>query len=116
MSTNGVTCVQKDDHKSKMTCILQADESKRLRMERIEPRIHDEHIADKGDNSLHHYNLVHKFIPMLQAMNVLAAKETVDKESGKLEKISALKLAKVRNMSDVIEESRHKGVKVHIAS
>ena len=25
-SRNGVTCVQKDDHKSKLTCILEAEE------------------------------------------------------------------------------------------
>ena len=43
-----------------LTCILEADETKRLRMEGIEPRIHEDHIAGKGDNSLHHYNLVHK--------------------------------------------------------
>ena len=55
-------------------------------MDGIEPRIHEDHFARKGDNSLHHYNLVHKFIPMPQAMNIPAAKEAVDKEWGKLEK------------------------------
>ena len=63
-----MTCVHKDDHKSKLTCTLEADESKRLRMERIEPRIHQDRVAEKGDNSLHHYTLIHKFIPILQAM------------------------------------------------
>ena len=33
-----------------------------------------DHIAGKGENSLQHYNLVHKFIPMPQAMKVPAAK------------------------------------------
>ena len=28
---------------------------------------HKDHIARKGDSSLQHYNLAHKFIPMLQA-------------------------------------------------
>ena len=32
---------------------------------------------------------------------------------GKLETISARNLAKVRNKSEVIDEARHKGVKVH---
>ena len=36
--------------------------------------------AGKGDNSLQHYNLVHKFIPMPQAMKIAAAKAAVDKE------------------------------------
>ena len=44
-----------DDHKSKFVCILVAEESKRLRMERIAPKIHEDHIAGKGSNSLHHY-------------------------------------------------------------
>ena len=41
---------------------------------------HEDHIAGKGENSLQHYNLVHKFIPMPQAMKVPAAKAAVDKE------------------------------------
>ena len=44
-------------------------------MERIASRTHEDHLAGKGDNSLHHYNLVHKFIPMPQAMKIPAAKE-----------------------------------------
>ena len=90
-----MTCVHKDDHKSKLTCLLEAAEPKRLRMEGIEPRIHEDHFARKGRNSLHHYNLVHKFIAMPQAMKVPAAKEAVDQEWEKLEKISAWNLAKV---------------------
>ena len=35
---------------------------------------------EKRDNSLQHYNLVHKFIPMPQAMKIPAAKAAVDKE------------------------------------
>ena len=37
-------------------------------------------IAGKGENSLQHYNLVHKFIPMPQALKIPAAKAAVDKE------------------------------------
>ena len=40
----------------------------------------EDHIAGKGENSLQHYNLVHKFIPMPQAMKIPAAKAAVDKE------------------------------------
>ena len=40
---------------------------------------HEDHIGGKGDNSLQHYNLVHKFIPMSQAMKIPAAKAAVDK-------------------------------------
>ena len=41
--------------------------------------------------------LVHKFIPMPQAMKIPAAKAAVDKEWEKLEKISAWNLTKVRS-------------------
>ena len=39
---------------------------------------YEDHIA--GDNSLQHYNLVHKFIPMPQATKNPAAKAAVDEE------------------------------------
>ena len=47
-------------------CILEADESKRLRMGESLPNHHEDHIAGKGENSLQHCSLVHKFIPMPQ--------------------------------------------------
>ena len=49
-------------------------------------------LQEKSENSLQHYNLVHKFIPMPQAMKIPAAKAAVDKEWEKLEKISAWEL------------------------
>ena len=72
--------------KTKLACILEADESTRLRMGNSVPNYHEDHIAGKGDNSIQHYNLVHKFIPMAQAMKIPAAKAAVDKEWEKLEK------------------------------
>ena len=45
-----------------------------LRMGESLPIHHDDHFAGKGDNSPQHYNLVHKFIPMPQAMKIPAAK------------------------------------------
>ena len=80
------------------------------------PNHHEDHLAGKGDYSLQHYNLVHKFIPMLQAMKIPAAKAAVDIEWGKLEKIPAWDKTKVRNKSDVIDEARKEGTKVHFAS
>ena len=80
------------------------------------PNYHEDHIAGKGDNSLQHYNWLHKFIPVPQAMKIPAAKAAVDKECEKLEKISAWNLTKVRNKSEVIDEARTKGAKVHFAS
>ena len=66
--------------KTRFACILEADESTRLRMGVPPPNRHEDHIAGKGDNSLQHYNLVHKFIPMPQAMKILAAKAAVNKD------------------------------------
>ena len=72
--------------------------------------------AGKGENSLQHYNLVHKFIPMPQAMKIPAAKAAVDKEWEKLEKISTWNLTKVKSKKKVIDEARVSGTAVHFAS
>ena len=102
--------------KTKLACILEADESTRLRMGNSVPNYHQDHIAGKGENSLQHYNLVHKLIPMIQAMKIPAAKAAVEKEWEKLEKISAWNLTKVRSKREVIDEARTTGAKVHFAS
>ena len=78
-SKNGETRSKSKEIKSKLACILEADESTRMRMGNSEPSNHEDHIAGKGENSLQHYKLVHKFIPMPQAMNIPAAKAAVDK-------------------------------------
>ena len=72
--------------KTKLACILEASESTRLRMGESLPIHYEDHIAGKGDDSLQHYNLVHKFIPMPQAMKIPAAKAAVDKEWENLRK------------------------------
>ena len=105
-----------DKNKTKLACILEANESTRMRMGNSEPHTHEDHIAGKGENSLQHYNLVHKFIPMPQAMKIPAAKAAVDKEWEKLEKISAWNLTKVKSKKEVIDEARTSGATVHFAS
>ena len=87
-----------------------------MRMGNSIPSTHEDHIAGKGGNSLQHYNLVHKFIPMPQAMKIPAAKAAVDKDWEKLEKISAWNLAKVKSKKQVIDEARASGSPVHFAS
>ena len=64
-----------DKNKTKLACILEANESTRMRMGNSEPHNHEDHIAGKGENSLLHYNLVHKFIPMPQAMKIRQRKQ-----------------------------------------
>ena len=102
--------------KTKLACILEADDSSRMRMGNSIPHHHEDHIAGKGENSLQHYNLVHKFIPMPQAMKILAAKAAVDKELEKMEKISAWNLTKVKSKKQVIDEAKTAGATVHFAS
>ena len=105
-----------DKNKTKLVCILEADESTRMGMGNSIPHYHQDHIAGKGEHSLQHYNLVHKFIPMPQAMKIPAGKAAVNKEWEKLEKISAWNLTKVRSKKEVIDEARMLGATVHFAS
>ena len=108
-------CVNSTELKQDLR-VLEADKSTRLRMGESFRNYHEDHIAGKGNNSLQHYNLVHKFIPMPQAMKIPAAKAALDKEWEKLEKFSAWNLTKVRSKKEVIEEARTTGAKVHFAS
>ena len=57
--------------------VLSMPESMRMRLEGVPPRYHEDHI---GKNSLSHHKLVHKFIPMPQALKILDAKAAVGKE------------------------------------
>ena len=52
----------------------------RKRLEGNLHKYHEDHIAGIGINSLTHYNLVHKFIPVPKAMKILDAKAAVDNE------------------------------------
>ena len=64
---------------TKYACAVEADESVRVRMDGAPHRCHEDHIAGKGVNSSSHYNLVHKFISMPQAMKIPDAKAAVEK-------------------------------------
>ena len=63
-----------------------SSESTRMQMEESLQNYHEDHFAGKGNNSLQHYNLVHKFIPMPQAVKIPAAKAAADKEWEKLKR------------------------------
>ena len=102
--------------KTQFACILEAEESTRMRMGNSIPHHHEDHLEGKGENSLQHYNLVHKFIPVPQVMQIPAAKAAVDKEFEKMEKISAWNLTQVSGKKEVIDEARTAGVTVHFAS
>ena len=61
----------------------------RIRLEGVPYRYHEDHIVAKGINSLGHYNLVHKLIPMPQALKIPDAQAVVEKELEKMDKIPA---------------------------
>ena len=102
--------------KTKLSCILEADESTRMRMGNSIPHHHEDHIAGKGENSLQHDNLVHKFNLMPQAMKIPASKAAVDKEWEKIGENFGVDLTKVKSKKQVIDEARTLGATVHFAS
>ena len=61
-------------------------------MESTLPKDHEDHFAEKGFNSLSHYNVVRKIVPVLQATKILDAKAAADKEWKKIEKLPARQL------------------------
>ena len=103
-------CIQGDIH------LCSSQLTSRIRLEGHPHRYHEDHIAGKSLNSLSQSCLVHKFIPMPQTSNIPDAKAAVEKEWEKLEKIPAWHLTKVKNKSEVIDEARNKGRRVHFAS
>ena len=81
--------------KSRLACILEAGDPTRLRMGESLPNHHEDHIAGRGNNSLQHYNLVHKFIPLPQATKIPGAKAAVEKmENGEKSGMAADKSQK----------------------
>ena len=72
--------------KTKYACIVEAHESTRTRLESTLPRNHEDHIAEKGFNSINHYKLVHKIIPLRQLDELKSKKDVIlesQKEKGK---------------------------------
>ena len=80
--------------KTRLARILQADESKRLRMGESLPSHHEDHIAGRESNSLQHYNLYHKFIPMPQSYENSCSKSSSGQGMGKIGENSGVGLDK----------------------
>ena len=72
--TEAKSCESNKIPKTKHVCIVKVHESTRQRLESSLSKHREDHIAGKGYNSMTHYNLVHKFIPILQAMKIPDAK------------------------------------------
>ena len=73
-------------HKTKCACIVEAGESMRVSMEASQSKIHEDHIAGEGVNSLSHDNLVRKFILMPEAMKTTRCPGSSGERRGKLKR------------------------------
>ena len=73
-------------------------------------------LQGKGEHSLQHYNLVHKFIPMPQAMKIPCSKSSGGQGMGKIGENFGVEPDKVRSKKEVIDEARMSGATVHFAS
>ena len=71
---------QQNPKKSKHACIVEAHESTRKCLEGTPSKDNEDHMAEKRFRSSRHNNLVRKFVPVPQAMEILDAKAAVDKE------------------------------------
>ena len=67
-------------------------------------------ITFRGFNYLNHYNLVHKPIPLPQAMKISDAKAAVDKEWDKLKNIPSWQESKVKSRHEVIDKAHAHGL------
>ena len=114
--TASATDESNQNPKTKLVCIVEAHESTRKRLESTLSRNHDDHIAEGGFNSLIHYNWVHQFIPMPQAMKIPDATAAVNKEWEKLEEILAWQMDKVNSKKDLILDAQREKTKVHFAT
>ena len=84
-------------------CICEAHESTSKRIPETQHRGHDDHIAERGFNSMSRENLVHKPNPMHQAMKIPDAKAAVAK-MGQDEEYSSL--ARMKSKANKVSLSR----------
>ena len=86
---------KENEFKTMYGCIVESHESTRHRTESLLSKTHEDRIAWKGFTSMTHCNLVHKFIPMPQAMKIPNAKAAVEKEWQKARDNSIIWLKKI---------------------
>ena len=72
--------VASNKFKTKLACILEADESTRLRMGESLPTHHEDHIAGKRKQFITALQFGSQLCPMLLAMKAPAAKEAENKK------------------------------------
>ena len=115
-SKNGETRSKTNDFKSTFACVLEPSESTRLRIEESLQNYHEDHIAGRGYKTLQHYNFGTQIYSYASRNENSCSKSSGGQGMGKLEKISAWNLTKVRSNKEVIDEARTSGATVHFAS
>ena len=73
------TCRALGGHKTRYACIVEANESMRIRMEGSQGMNHEDHISGRGVNSLSHCDLVQKLIHMPEFLKIPDTKAAVEK-------------------------------------
>ena len=76
----------------------------RIRLEGVPHRHHEYHIAAKGINSLNRYNLVHKFIPMPQALFNSRCESCSGKRMGKIGENTGMAADKSQKQKEVTKK------------
>ena len=88
----------------------------RKRIGKTQQKYQEDCIAGKGFNSLGHYILVHKFIPVPRATKMPEAKAAVGKEWGKARKNASMANDESQEQEEVIQEVQKEGRTVHFAT
>ena len=81
--------VRPGKRRTRFACVVDADESTRPRLEGAGHKPHQDHITAKGMNSMTHYSLLHKFIPMPQAKKIPYAQRRQWRKNRKIEENSS---------------------------
>ena len=97
-------------------CKCEAHELTRKVIPETQNKDHEDHTAERQFNSMSLESLVHKPIPVLQAMNIPDARTAADKEWDKLKNIPASQESKVARKQEVIDEAQKEGETVHCAT
>ena len=84
INSSGETHHNIGKRKTKYACVVDADESTRPRLEGAGHKPHQDYITAKGMNSIKHYSLVHKIIPMPQAPKTSRCKGGSGQGMGKI--------------------------------
>ena len=113
---HGETRGKTNEIKSKFACMLDASESTRLRMWESLPNHHEDRNSRKGRQVIATFKFGSQIYSCASSHEDSRSKGSSGQGMGKLEKISAWNLTKVRSKSEVIDEAKTSGAKVHFAS